>query len=90
MEAGYATAMVIGKFAKPTAYHKDGIKIVPCPEERGRVETCTACQLCWKDDILRRAHITIGFEAHSVQASKIRDYLLRIEAAQPRTAGAAL
>lgn len=82
LEAGYSAAIVVGAFAKPTAYRKDGIKIVPCPEETGRVDSCTQCKLCWKDDLLRRAGITIGFQAHSVQAAKVREKLLQIEAAQ--------
>lgn len=86
-ESGYATAIVVGAFAKSTAYRKDGIKIVPCPEETGRVNTCAECRLCWKDDLLRRADITIGFEAHGFWASKVREHLLRIEAVQTRAAG---
>ena len=30
---GYATAIVVGEFAQPTAYKKSGVKIVPCPQE---------------------------------------------------------
>jgi hypothetical protein len=77
---GYATAIVVGEFAQTTAYKKGGVKVVPCPQETGRVPTCVACKLCWKDDILRKARITIGFEAHSGGAAKVRHKLLQIEA----------
>lgn len=89
LAGGYAAAIVVGAFAKPTAYRKDGIKIVPCPEETGRVDNCTQCKLCWKDDLLKRAGITIAFHAHSVQAAKVREKLLQIEATQGVAATAA-
>jgi hypothetical protein len=78
---GYATAIVVSEFAQPTAYKKSGVKIVPCPQETGRVPTCADCELCWKDDILRQAGITIGFEAHSGGANKVRQKLLQIDMA---------
>jgi hypothetical protein len=81
LRKGYATAIVVGEFAQPTAYRKGGVKIVPCPQETGRVPTCVECQLCWKDDILRAAQITIGFEAHGFQAGKVRKMLTEIQAA---------
>jgi hypothetical protein len=77
---GYATAIVVGEFAQPIAYKKSGIKIVPCPQETGRVPTCADCKLCWRDGILRQAGITIGFEAHSGGAAKLRNKLVEIEA----------
>jgi uncharacterized protein YlaI len=77
---GYATAMVVGAFERPTAYISGGIKIVPCPQETGRVPNCTDCRLCWRDDILRPARITIGFQAHGFQAGKVRQILLNIHA----------
>jgi hypothetical protein len=78
---GYATAIVVSEFARDTAYVRGGAKIVPCPQETGRVATCAACRLCWRDDILRAARITIGFEAHSGGAAKLRQRLLQIHAA---------
>jgi hypothetical protein len=78
---GYATAMVVSTFQRPTAYVRGGVKIVPCPQETGRVVSCTQCRLCWRDDILRPAGITIGFEAHGFQAGKVRRILQQIETA---------
>jgi hypothetical protein len=83
---GYATAIVVSHFPQPTAYRRDGVKIVPCPQETGRVPTCADCKLCWRDDILRQAGITIGFEAHSGGAAKLRNKLAEIEA-KTRAAG---
>jgi hypothetical protein len=77
---GYAAAIVVNEFAKVTAYTTGGIKIVPCPQETGRSPSCIDCRLCWKDDLLRRAGITIGFEAHSNAADKIRSKLIQIAA----------
>jgi hypothetical protein len=77
---GYATAMVVAQFRKPTAYITSGIKIVPCPQETGRSGSCVECRLCLKDDLLRRAGITIGFEAHSNAADRMRGKLIEIAA----------
>jgi hypothetical protein len=81
---GYATAIVVGAFAQKKAYKKGGIKIVPCPQETGLVPTCADCKLCWRDDVLRQAAITIGFEAHSGGAKKVRQKLLQIESGGAR------
>jgi hypothetical protein len=78
---GYATAIVVSEFAQKKAYQKGGIKIVPCPQETGLAPTCVDCKLCWRDDVLQQAGITIGFEAHSGGASKLRQRLLQIHAA---------
>jgi len=83
---GYATAIVVSEFEDWRAYNHRGIKVVPCPQETGHAPTCAACKLCWRDDILRKASITIGFEAHSGGAKKVRQRLLQIEA-RVRTAG---
>jgi hypothetical protein len=76
---GYATAIVVDYFESSKTYVRDGIKIVPCPQETGRIGFCTDCRLCFKDDLLRRANITIGFEAHSGGARKMREKLTQIE-----------
>jgi hypothetical protein len=85
-QLGYATAMVVSEFIKPTAYMRGSVKVVPCPQETGRIPTCVDCKLCWKDEILRKAGITIGFEAHSGGAAKVRQKLMQIEM-KVRTAG---
>lgn len=79
---GYATAIVVDYFVQSKAYVRDGIKIVPCPQETGRRNFCTDCRLCFKDDLLQRANITIGFEAHSGGARKMREKLTQIERAR--------
>jgi hypothetical protein len=84
---GYATAIVVSEFQRPTAYMTGGIKIVPCPQETGRVPSCTACQLCWKDDLLRKAKISIGFQAHGFQAGKVRQILQQIHASDEAAGG---
>lgn len=68
---GYATAIVVDKFKSDKAWTEDGIKIVPCPEmTRGIV--CTDCRLCLNDNNLKKAGITIAFEAHGSNAEKVR------------------
>jgi hypothetical protein len=76
---GYATAIVVDYFERSKAYVRDGVKIVPCPQETGRIRFCTDCRLCFKDDLLKRANISIGFEAHSGGARKMREKLTQIE-----------
>ncbi len=71
----YATAVVVDQFVNTRAYVSDGIKIVPCPQETGRVRFCTDCRLCFKDDLLKKADVTIGFAAHSGGARKMKDKL---------------
>ena len=80
---GYAAAIVVDRFVDSKAYMRDGVKIVPCPQETGRIRFCTDCKLCFKDNLLRRAGITIGFEAHSGGARKMRAKPLRSSTSAP-------
>ena len=75
---GFATALVVDRFEKPTAYVKDGVKIVPCPQQTGKSDNCTTCRLCWNDWSLRETGVTIGFEAHGMQANTVRTKLVQI------------
>ncbi len=86
---GYATALVVDHFEETKAYHRGGVKIVPCPQETGRVPLCTDCRLCFKDDLLKRADITIAFAAHSGGAKRMREKLAQIEYVQIKRAKAA-
>jgi hypothetical protein len=75
---GYATALVVEHFADTKAYTLDGIKVVPCPQQTGRTESCTTCRLCWNVKALRQTGVTIGFEAHGMQAKSVRNSLIQI------------
>lgn len=61
---GYATALVVGEFESEKAYYKDGLKLLPCPEQTGRAKSCAACRLCFDDARLTRIGVTIAFRAH--------------------------
>jgi hypothetical protein len=75
---GYATALVVDRFARTKAYSLDGIKIVPCPQQTGRSKNCLSCKLCWTDARLRETGVTIAFEAHGAQAKSVRKQLIQI------------
>jgi hypothetical protein len=75
---GYATAIVVDRFASTKAYVADGVKIVPCPQQTGKTENCATCRLCWNDKALRQTGVTIGFEAHGMQAKSVRNSLIQI------------
>jgi hypothetical protein len=75
---GYATALVVDRFASDKAYEIDGVKIVPCPQQTGKTENCMSCKLCWDDARLRQIGVTIGFEAHGNQAKSVRNSLIQI------------
>ena len=61
---GWATAIVVDHHLRETAYTVDGVKLIPCPEQTGRSESCHACRLCLRDKQLRDAGVTIAFAAH--------------------------
>lgn len=82
---GYATSIVVDRFERPTAYVKDGIKIVPCPQQTGKSQNCTTCRLCWNDWSLRETGVTIGFEAHGMQANIVRKQLIQISLEEKKT-----
>jgi hypothetical protein len=51
---GYAVAMVVPEHAPSgRAEVVDGFRVVACPEQTGRAETCVDCRLCMGDEGLR-------------------------------------
>ncbi len=68
--AGYATALVMSKFASEKTHDVGGIKVIPCPAQT-RGTTCDKCRLCWNAPRLRKAKLTIGFAVHGVVAQKV-------------------
>lgn len=76
---GYATAMVVAKFAKPSVYVTEGgTTILPCPFHT-RGTQCVDCRICMKDDRLLANEITIGFQAHGAMAGEVRKTLRSLE-----------
>ena len=65
---GYAAAIVVDQHDSDKAYVRDGVTIVPCPEQT-RGLTCVECRLCMGPAVQRRAergNVAIGFAAHGV------------------------
>lgn len=63
---GWATALIVTKFQDTRLYEKDGLKILPCPQQAHpeKKVQCVDCRLCFDDARLAAKGITIGFEAH--------------------------
>jgi hypothetical protein len=61
---GYATAMIVAEHKQDTAYEQDGLKLIPCPEQTGRCNSCAECRLCMNDSKLKASGATIAFKAH--------------------------
>lgn len=75
---GYATAIVVDKFKKKSAYEiAEGLKVIPCPQQTTGV-TCVECRLCMKDQHLKDRNLTIAFEAHSISKQKVKDKLMTL------------
>jgi hypothetical protein len=77
---------VVGQFKQSSAYVQDCIKIVPCPQQTGRSKDCTTCRLCWRDSSLKETEVTIGFDAHGMQAKSVRQQLIQISLAEKAAA----
>lgn len=74
---GYATSLVFPTFPSDKAFQKDGLTIIPCPNQvakkNGKKVTCTQCRLCLNDANLLKKKVTIAFQVHgpSVKATKM-------------------
>jgi hypothetical protein len=77
---GYATALVIPTHQTDKTFELDGLKIVPCPEQTGRAESCAKCRLCLNDKKLEAAGITIAFQTHG-PSIKAKAMLAKLSAA---------
>lgn len=71
---GYAASIVVAKFDSDKLYVKDGEKLLPCPSQTKGI-TCSQCKLCTNDTHLRKAKISIAFEAHGVRKEKVKKML---------------
>lgn len=65
--AGCPTTMVVASDAPARSETPAGVPVVVCPEQQGKVGSCSACMLCAKGD---RRYI-IGFRAHGSKAAAI-------------------
>ena len=71
-DRGYATSIVVDHHESPKSYIKDGLKLLPCPEQTLGIQ-CVNCRLCMREDILKEAGLTIAFAAHGSQQKKIKE-----------------
>lgn len=73
-DRGYATAIVVDRHVSDKRYTVDGERVIPCPQQTRGV-SCAECRLCWDAGRLKRDRVSIAFEAHGVQASKVRNVI---------------
>jgi hypothetical protein len=78
MARGYAAAIIVDQFDKDSLYEKDGIKILPCPEQTGKSRACTDCQLCFNDKQRLADGVVIGFTPHGSRQKAVRETLIQI------------
>jgi hypothetical protein len=72
MKKGYAAAIVLADLpADGKAFEKDGVKIIPCPEQTRGVP-CVECRLCWKDQWLLNERAVIGLAAHGTRKEQVK------------------
>jgi hypothetical protein len=71
---GYATSMIVNRFERETLYSKDGVNVLPCPEQLGRLN-CASCGICQSTEQLRNHNLTVGFQAHGTQMKTVVEML---------------
>lgn len=67
---GYASAIVVEKFARDKIYTIDGQKVIPCLFQTKGTQ-CVDCRLCMNSEALRRTNTSIAFEAHGASKKKV-------------------
>jgi hypothetical protein len=65
---GYASALIFKQFPSDKTFSltKD-IRVIPCPFQTGKAESCEKCKLCLQADKLHKNRLVIGFETHGVK-----------------------
>lgn len=70
-EAGYAAALTVKDFQDTKAYPMGrGIIGIPCPAQTRKGVTCESCQLCTRDEYLRKKKMVVLFKAHGIGIRK--------------------
>jgi hypothetical protein len=67
---GYASAIVVKKFARDKVYMIDGQKVVPCLFQTKGTQ-CIDCRLCMNTEALQRTNTSIAFEVHGASKKKV-------------------
>lgn len=80
MGQGYAAAIVVSEHsgAGGRAVVREGLRVVPCPQQTGRAADCMSCGLCLDAGRLRAAGIVIEFATHGSQGKRASSALLNV------------
>lgn len=71
IDAGYAPAVTVAHHpADGKAYYKDGVKVIPCPQQTKEI-TCDNCRLCMNDSMLYQQGAAIAFAIHGVRKKRM-------------------
>lgn len=79
---GYAPAIVLQRedfdSLRGRAVHRDGFRVVPCPEQTGRARSCADCRLCFRDRALHARRAAIAFRAHGARAGAVDRFVAKV------------
>lgn len=64
VKRGYAAAVIVPKHEGWKAYKVGDLRMIPCPKQTGKVESCKACRICMRDNLLRKGNMVVAFSAH--------------------------
>jgi hypothetical protein len=78
MRKGYAAAVVVAKHPQAGVWREGDLRMVPCPEQTGKADSCESCRLCWQGGKLRAGKVVIAFAAHGGKR-KIQEKLVQIQ-----------
>lgn len=71
IDHGYTPAVTVSHHpVNGKAYQKDGVKVIPCPQQTKAV-TCNKCKLCMNDSMLYQQNAVIAFAAHGLRKKRI-------------------
>lgn len=74
IKRGYAPAIVVSTFPSKKKFKLEGssVDFIPCPAQVYEKSSCDTCQLCMRDDMLKKLNLGIAFEAHSIKKNSIK------------------
>lgn len=61
---GYQCEMTYDRHRSRKLHDRDGVRVLPCPNQFNQAVTCAKCMLCAKPETLRRLNAVIGLSAH--------------------------
>lgn len=77
IKRGYTPAIVVSEFPKKKRFSlpDSPVDFIPCPAQVYDKSSCDTCQLCMRDDMLKKLNVGIAFEAHSIKKNAIKKRL---------------